>query len=79
MVLSLFPTYHFLKNVVADSDTMLEDLDKRGISIYPKVEYPHHPTYTQIFFRELSYFLNTPESVDLSVSLIKKYVLKERE
>lgn len=47
------------------------DLDKRAL--YPHVDYPYHPSLTYHFFKGLGDYLRSPESVDLSYRLLKKF------
>jgi len=57
-------------------DRLREDFDKR--IVHPRVEYKSsHPTITQGFFIELSKFLGDDKNVDLTYSLLRKYVLKK--
>ena len=63
----------------------LENIDRKRPRVdllkplYPHVDYPHHPTYVQIFFRELSRYLKSEESLDLTWALLQKYVLDKNK
>ena len=59
-----------LKNI----DMRTEELDK--LLVHPRTEYKFRSTDSQIILREVSYFLNDPQTDELIWQLWKKYILK---